>query len=225
MIVYGDSHYTAGLDALVAQLWAQAAAVTPDLDGLRTLLVLAGQVEQAALDAGMGDPLAPALAAATRHAATAFYRAWDAAEAGCPVAPIVVRAALARLRRVLAPLTPPATPCRVTLPEGFAFYALYPEPYCAAARLWLADHAAAADRRAVVVGIRSIGTSLAALVAATLRAAGWQAHALTIRPTGHPFAREAHLDLAPIGAAAWGLVVDEGPYNHEDAASRRHLWA
>jgi hypothetical protein len=107
-----------------------------------------------------------------------------------------------------APGDPPIT---VKIPEGFAFYALYPEQYCAAAERWLADHAAAPDRRAVVVGIRSIGTSLAAVVAATLAAHGWTVHPLTVRPTGHPFARRVALTPRQLRHAAWGLVVDEGP--------------
>jgi len=53
---------------------------------------------------------------------------------------------------------------RVKVPEGFAFYTLYPEQYCAAASRWCDEHATSA-RRVLVVGVRSIGTSLSALVA------------------------------------------------------------
>ena len=90
-------------------------------------------------------------------------------------------------------------------PEGYAFYALYPETYAeAAARSGL-------PRNARVVGLRSIGTSLAAAVAAALDAPS----AMTARPTGDPFARtvdDAALEAAVAGAteATWA-IVDEGP--------------
>ena len=225
MIVYGDPQYTETLSTLVAQLQTRLAALraapppTRTLDALRTLLIAAGQIEQGVFDSPPGH--IPALVAcalrrrchaATRHAAVAFHAAWAAGQA--PADQPAVSRTLAHLARTLtavadqAPGDPPIT---VKIPEGFAFYALYPEQYCAAAERWLADHAAAPDRRAVVVGIRSIGTSLAAVVAATLAAHGWTVHALTVRPTGHPFARHATLHPRQLRQAAWGLVVDEGP--------------
>ncbi|HEX5775929.1 MAG TPA: hypothetical protein VFX95_04530, partial [Caulobacteraceae bacterium] len=91
-------------------------------------------------------------------------------------------------------------PAEVTIktPEGYAFYAVYPEAYLEAA--WeLPDHP-------LVIGLRSIGTSLAAMVAV---GAG-SAPPLTLRPTGHPFARELKL-LAQLPDAACCAVVDEGP--------------
>src|SRR5262249_47116184 len=90
-------------------------------------------------------------------------------------------------------------------------YSLYPEQYIEAALLWAADHAAAGEREVLVAGVRSIGTTLAALVAAVLYAHGFGAHAITLRPTGHPFARRAQLDASQLGSARWGVVVDEGP--------------
>jgi hypothetical protein len=89
--------------------------------------------------------------------------------------------------------------------EGYAFYALYPESYIAAARQ------SGLGRDTTVIGIRSIGAGLAALVAAGLGARPAQ----TIRPTGHPFDRQLALGpklsrylLETEGAFA---VVDEGP--------------
>ena len=215
MIVYGDPQYETDLGSLVGQLRAPLARTrhdpaAPPLDALRTLLVLAGQVEQAVLDAGpeVSSPVASAVREMTTCAATAFYHTW----AGAAPDRSPVRAALAGMEQALAGIEGEGgTRCTVKVPEGFAFYALYPEQYCAAAERWLRDHAAAEDRAAIVVGIRSIGTTLAALVAATLRAGGWRVHSRTVRPTGHPFARQAALDPAQIGGADWGLVVDEGP--------------
>src|SRR5207248_4140661 len=103
------------------------------------------------------------------------------------------------------------TPLTVKIPEGFAFYALYPEQYCLAALHWLADHKTASPRRAAVVGIRSIGTTLSAVVSAALGAAGWEVQRLTVRPTGHPYSRQAEITREELGEAVWGLVVDEGP--------------
>ena len=69
---------------------------------------------------------------------------------------------------------------------------------------------------AVCIGLRSIGTSLSACVAAELEAQGWQVESITLCPRGHPFARRPELDdqltnkLHMLCHAAF-LVVDEGP--------------
>lgn len=91
-------------------------------------------------------------------------------------------------------------------PEGYAFYALYPEGHFAAARP-LRD---AGPWR--VVGIRSIGTSLAAMTAAGLAAPP----PATVRPVGHPFARRIEagrkLEDRLVGGAGDRIaLVDEGP--------------
>ena len=90
--------------------------------------------------------------------------------------------------------------------EGFAFYALYPEAYLMAARA-LPSHS---DVR--VIGLRSIGIGLAALVG---QSAGARLIA-TVRPVGHPFDRR--VSIAPglasaivAGAPDIVAVVDEGP--------------
>jgi hypothetical protein len=89
--------------------------------------------------------------------------------------------------------------------EGYAFYALYPEAYLAAARI-----APPGPRH--VIGIRSIGVGLAALLAAALGAR----LPATVRPRGDPFRRR--LDVAPALVAEWTsggaarvAVADEGP--------------
>lgn len=86
--------------------------------------------------------------------------------------------------------------------EGFAHYAVFPEAVWDAARAWGPDTA--------VVGVRGIGTALAAVAAA---ACGARA-VVTVRPVGHPFAREvraAAAVAARVRGAARVLVVDEGP--------------
>jgi hypothetical protein len=95
---------------------------------------------------------------------------------------------------------------RVKEAEGYAFYALYPETYLEAARR------SGLDRGTTVIGIRSIGTGLAALVSAALGAA----IPVTVRPVGHPFRREIRIDTSlaeqltadPDRSFA---IVDEGP--------------
>ena len=101
---------------------------------------------------------------------------------------------------------------RVKMPEGYAYYALYPETYADAAARW-AD--AARPVRVVCLGLRSIGTSLSAIVAGALRLRNIDVATWTLRPRGHPF--ERRVDLSPElvaalqPAASTVLIVDEGP--------------
>jgi hypothetical protein len=90
--------------------------------------------------------------------------------------------------------------------EGYAHYALYPEAYLEAARR------SGLGSETLVIGIRSIGTSLGALVAAALQARP----AISLRPVGHPFRREIRAEpgILTIAASDSDLqfaVVDEGP--------------
>jgi hypothetical protein len=108
------------------------------------------------------------------------------------------------LRRLdLSEALPDAVELRV--PEGFAFYALYPEAYAEAARRLKLS----APPR--VIGIRSIGASLAAVVAAARDAPKF----VTVRPFGDPFARKIAVDPALerelLEGEAHYVIVDEGP--------------
>ncbi len=94
----------------------------------------------------------------------------------------------------------------VKQPEGYAFYALYPEAYAEAA----AALAPAPDAK--VIGLRSIGAGLAAMVAAALDAPD----PVSVRPAGHPFARRVALspalrDELLTGSSCRLAIVDEGP--------------
>jgi hypothetical protein len=109
---------------------------------------------------------------------------------------------------LLEPLARTNLPSEIIVkrPEGYAFYALYPESYLAAA-------ARLGPRPGLrVIGIRSIGTGLAALVAAATGAAS----PITVRPGGDPFRRAIKLssaleaDLFEDPAAEYA-IVDEGP--------------
>jgi hypothetical protein len=95
---------------------------------------------------------------------------------------------------------------RIRQAEGYAFYALYPESYLEAARR------SGLNRRTGVIGIRSIGAGLAALVAAVLDAPP----PITLRPVGHPFRREVKVDPALAAQVVADAdrpfaIVDEGP--------------
>lgn len=129
------------------------------------------------------------------------------------LAPLLLRAA-AETKTALTTIEPAFLEPRV--PEGYAYYCLYPEMYLASLKRVLADFPS--SRRFVVLGIRSIGTSLAGLVAGALREAGLCSTAETVRPRGHPFQR--HVALGPAiqkrmrdasTAGARFIVVDEGP--------------
>ncbi|KAB0264434.1 hypothetical protein [Microvirga brassicacearum] len=90
--------------------------------------------------------------------------------------------------------------------EGYAFYALYPEAYLQAA----ACSGLGADTQ--VIGIRSIGTGLAALVAAGIGAEP----PVTVRPVGDPRCRELKIGAALAARLRMNprrdfAVVDEGP--------------
>jgi hypothetical protein len=238
MIVYGDPAYETDLGELVARLRARLESVRlllacrPEgtrealgrLDGLRLLVVQAGQVEQAAADAftsGSNVPPSPedlrTIQSATMHAAQAFVASWSGLrdDWSMDAATLALESSqLNRMSGVLATLDRiQSVEVTVKIPEGFAFYGLYPEQYIQAALDWSRDHASVIDsaRSVVVVGIRSIGTCLSALVAAVLVQRGWQVHRLTVRPTGHPFERQVHLKADELGRALHAIIVDEGP--------------
>ncbi|HSE49361.1 MAG TPA: hypothetical protein VLA96_09165, partial [Terriglobales bacterium] len=99
----------------------------------------------------------------------------------------------------------------IAVPEGFAYYALHPLDYAEAMAA-----RAGRDRRAVVVGIRSIGTTVSAVARAALARGGCVAERLTVRPAGHPWERvvefsEDELRVLRARGDAEFVVVDEGP--------------
>ncbi|WP_042118725.1 hypothetical protein [Rhizobium etli] len=97
-------------------------------------------------------------------------------------------------------------PVRMKRAEGYAFYALYPESYIEAASV------SNLTPKTVVIGIRSIGTGLAALVSSALGAEP----AYSLRPTGHPFERRVRVTPALSERILADrdtdfAIVDEGP--------------
>lgn len=191
--VHSGNALAAALLPLLRQFRNHAALLEPDR-------VLEALLRSGELECGLADaesPHAADLAAATDALAEMLLgRHFD-------ISPLLVR---------LAAMVPPAQ-LTVSTPEGFAYYALHPSRY--------ADLAAALPLNspcAAVLGIRSIGTTLSAVVAAALRRRGLAAERVTVRPQGHPFNRETEFTFdvrrwiaAQRARRAEFLVADEGP--------------
>ena len=182
---------------------ARSLPASPSLDALISLLLRSGELECALRD--IGSPDADNAEELTDHLAEAAIRRQNnnrrdgvlLAQRVCPL--------LDRIR--------PIGSVSVATPEGFAYYALHPLDY---ADLVMCSPVNAPS--AFVVGIRSIGTTLSAVVAAQLRAVAVSTERTTVRPTGHPYDRRCEFDSsqtervrrAVAGNAAF-LVCDEGP--------------
>jgi hypothetical protein len=101
----------------------------------------------------------------------------------------------------------------IATPEGFAYYALHPLAYAD-----VLDQVCGPEAPLLVVGIRSIGTTLSAAMAAAARRQGRKIDRLTVRPQGHPYNRSAEFSARQLAAidqyascGATFAVVDEGP--------------
>src|SRR3954462_12970168 len=209
MLVYGDVSHTESSNekrARILDAVREAVAMTPGVErhgALVAAFIEAGELAQGVADAMFAEHGCDARAqdpamALLMEAAGIVRLSWESGFRN------IVPLAAERSIQLEAALLPESI--RVKRPEGYAFYALYPEAYLEAAAL--------GPRRENirVIGIRSIGTGLAVMVAAALGAPA----PATVRPAGHPFRRE--LALAPELAAdllaqpeARFAVVDEGP--------------
>jgi len=101
----------------------------------------------------------------------------------------------------------------VAIPEGFAYYALHPLDFAD-----LVKNLSLSTSFAAVIGIRSIGTTLSAVVKAALEMQGTHAERTTVRPSGHPYDRHTEFSAAQLqwlrtmhSRHAAFFVVDEGP--------------
>ncbi|MBK1841865.1 hypothetical protein JHL17_31165 [Azospirillum sp. YIM B02556] len=213
MLVYGDQGVCEAPLCRIERLrfgfssLARAAPGPERHDTLVTLFIEAAELAQGLADqefhaAGMDDrtPLQDAAMAVVMALAAQVAASWKATD---PQNPAAVLDMLDRLSALPLPRM-----VSMRRAEGYAFYSLYPEAYLeAAARLPpLFTHSP------VVIGLRSIGTGLAALAAAALNAPP----PVTLRPVGHPFRRELRVSerlraalLADSGSTY--VIVDEGP--------------
>jgi hypothetical protein len=233
MLVYGDLTLEEDTAARAERIRAGLAALEGMPAGIErhaeiaALLVEMGELEQGLLDDQLQflgrerpTPLAQWSASTTRGIAEALlwsFRftgqlpSWEGRRASPP--PLVGLMSAARALRRLTALRLPEK-IDVVTPEGYAFYGLYPETYLRASELLREDWQGVLR----VIGIRSIGTSLAAMVAA----AGRGETSASVRPGGHPFARTLSIGVRMAGrllaaADAPGArrplyaIADEGP--------------
>lgn len=191
MLVYGDWSEVADPAERLVALSEQLRAIGGMPDGINRhaalvrALIEAGQLLQGVADCGW--PVAPLtnLAHTLAHCVVRSLDSQFGDTGHIPAVPF--------------PELPKAVALR--LPEGFAFYALYPEAYVEAARqlrLYGTPR---------VIGIRSIGTTLGSVVAAALGAPP----AVTVRPFGEPFKRKVELPPEITKGDVHFVIVDEGP--------------
>jgi hypothetical protein len=232
MIVYGDLRRDEETEAKVERIRSGLTALEEMAPGIERhaeiveLLVEAGELEQGLLDEQLEmlgrerpTPVGQLSADLTRGIAEALLWSfrfagqlplWEGKRAAPPL--VGVGSAQRALRKLVSARMPGEI--GVVVPEGYAFYGVYPETYLRAGEQ-LREGWPGALR---VIGIRSIGTSLAAVVAA----AGKGETSASVRPGGHPFARTLSIGERMTGkllvaADATGTrrplfaVVDEGP--------------
>ena len=184
---------------------------SPCLEDVRRLLIEFGVFESALADALAGDIAIPCEESRlARNAAVALGRVFANRADGRPIAPHLEKfgRALADLAGLLLP-----SRIRISVPEGYAYYGLFPDTYLAAADDFYNQRT---PQRAVVIGIRSIGTSLSAAVAGRLEERGCRVRSYTVRPGSHPWDRK--LRTADVLDRDWQsqagsefIIVDEGP--------------
>jgi len=164
-----------------------------DEDHLLAALIAAGELECA-----LADLNSPSQAAATHITDRLAQFLIEGAEGGASLQ--------AELRQIVVP-----DEVRMSVAEGFAYYALHPYKFKRAVE------ELPVSGRAKVVGLRSIGTTLSAVVVAALRIRGVEAQRITVRPEGHPYERQLKLRgeerewLRDAGNETTVIIVDEGP--------------
>ena len=199
MLLYGKKSFFAAPCEVARRFATLVGRVPwPGVEEARAWLVFAGQIEQAVRDAG-GPREVEGI---TDAAAALFVDAMKKDD---------THPARQRLLEKIAVITArlPRRAAEFRVPEGFAWYALYPDAYVKTAQRWAQRNP---GRSARVIGLRSIGTALSAVVAETLRRAGTpDCGRMTVRPSGHPFAREAALPGEAVRGGGSFIIVDEGP--------------
>lgn len=217
MLVYGDQEVCEHPCRRIGRLrrgFADAGCAASGLErhgALVTLFIEASELAQGLADrefhaAGMDDPTPAQDAAMAVVMALAGHVAASWRSAGSSDAlPDAAELSDSLDRLSTLPLPDSVTMRRA---EGYAFYSLYPEAYLEAAERLPPCFAGSP----VVIGLRSIGTGLAAMAAVTLDARA----PVTLRPVGPPFQREIRVSerlraiLLADPEAAY-VIVDEGP--------------
>ncbi|HBG47590.1 MAG TPA: hypothetical protein DDW94_11470 [Deltaproteobacteria bacterium] len=215
MIVYRKSEEEIETRHLAMEILRMAEGVK---DGCTHEAATELMIELGRLESGIADSLfherdgVNEISAAMRKASTAaghvFRASWEGRGAEVSSWSDVLTAQLVSILSMPLPGR-----IKTRLPEGYAHYGLFPEVYLQAARDFFEDRRPA---QAVCIGLRSIGTSLSSVVAATLESLGCDVMSFTLRPRGHPFSRKALLmpELEEVVTGLKGsffLLVDEGP--------------
>ncbi|MBX5220087.1 hypothetical protein HJC06_03470 [Rhizobium sp. NLR9b] len=211
MLVYGDVEHienAAAVRASISKMMMACIDMQPSRqrhEALVRAFILTGELVQGLADQEFGRKGADDMSVSQdagakllRMQARAIMRSWRNGFAGSLSFPEDWRAKLDCLAS--------ADPVRTKRAEGYAFYAVYPESYIESASI------SNLTPKTVVIGIRSIGTGLAALVSAALGAEP----AYSLRPTGHPFERRVRVAPALSKRILADpetdfAIVDEGP--------------
>jgi hypothetical protein len=161
-------------------------------------LLISGELESALADIGSRN--VPVVQAMTDFLADRLI-----GRAPVPVKEITKKLSLSQI----------SVPKRISIsaPEGFSYYALHPSDFAN-----LATQVPEHNGPVAIIGIRSIGTTLSAVVGAADREIGHCTERITVRPSGHPYERTTEftheqLDWIKnqISRGAQFQVVDEGP--------------
>jgi hypothetical protein len=218
LVFRGDQRRVSGQE-LKAALTAQLEQLRGHCshDGLLVALLRAGELECGVADGGeesacrfelVTDRIAEALVAA---ASIDTFQEPDIGKNDFQQLHINQQLHIKKLRKAAQAL-PVLEQLSISTPEGFAYYALHPLAYADILR------EIPACENLLVVGIRSIGTTLSAVAAAAARARGIHAERITVRPQGHPYDRSAEFTIEQMAAirkavscGASFAVVDEGP--------------
>jgi hypothetical protein len=217
VIVYREQRRREDPSRLLALIREDLASLSPGHAGAHDrvvqVLIGLGVLESAVADAMHPEaegqhPLTAALRRASVAAGHLLWNVWHGQHEALHPWAARLRAALTSVEAASLP-----TVVETRVPEGYAHYGLFPEAYLAAAVRCARE---LRMEQAVCVGIRSIGTSLSAVVTAALEELGIAVLSLTVRPRGHPFDRRLRLspDLEAVlrrHVAAPFLIVDEGP--------------
>jgi hypothetical protein len=178
--------------AMMRDLEKRLASQTSLLDSL---------IEAGELEAALADLNAPGTSAAAALTDAVALRLF----AGGQVDP-------AKLGILAGRIEVPET-ISISPPEGFTYYALHPSDYARVVKRITPQ-----SENFAVIGVRSIGTTLSAVTTAVLNVKEQRAERITVRPTGHPYARSVQFSaeqerwiVAQLARSADFLVVDEGP--------------
>jgi hypothetical protein len=195
-------------DEILLSLCEAAAPDSHSPDAALTALLRAGALECALADAAPASSPAAAVDAACRLSDVLADAVFGSAGAERSRRVSTAREILQQISRLDVPGW-----VRISAPESFAYYALDPVKYAAVAASSAHD-----DRPVCVIGLRTIGATLSALVAAAARLRGVPATRMTVRPGGHPFDRRTEFSAAEqarlreaMARRCYFLVVDEGP--------------